>query len=84
MVRWNADYDFSDAAYDSVQERMIITTRQGDMLALDKNGKEEVLFKGNGTEIPWNVTVDKYGQIYFQRRLCMAGFRTSGTGKIRL
>lgn len=65
VVRWNADYDFSDAAYDSVQERMIITTRQGDMLALDKNGKEEVLFKGNGTEIPWNVTVDKYGQIYF-------------------
>lgn len=65
VVHWNADYDFSDVAYDSVQERMIITTRQGDMLALDKYGKETVLFKGNGMEIPWNVTVDEQGQIYF-------------------
>ncbi len=65
VVRWDTDYDFSDVAYDSVQNRMIITTRQGDMLALDKDGKEEVLFQGSGTEIPWNVTVDNYGQIYF-------------------
>lgn len=65
VVHWNADYDFSDVAYDNVQNRMIITTRQGDMLALDKHGKETVLFKGNGTEIPWNVTVDEQGQIYF-------------------
>ena len=65
VEHWDADYDFSDVAYDSVQDRMIITTRQGDMLALDKDGEEEVLFKGNGTEIPWNVTVDEQGRIYF-------------------
>lgn len=62
---WDADYDFSDVAYDELRNRMIISTRQGDLIALDKDGREEVLFKGNGTEIPWNVTVDEQGEIYF-------------------
>lgn len=65
IAHWNADYDFSDAAYDRVKDRMIISTRQGDIIALNARGEEEVLFKGNGTEIPWSVTVDEQGQIYF-------------------
>lgn len=65
IAHWYADYDFSDATYDRVKDRMIISTRQGDIVALNARGEEEVLFKGDGTEIPWSVTVDEQGQIYF-------------------
>lgn len=80
-THWNASYDFSDAAYDSVKDRMIICTRQGNIIALDKRGKEETLFKGNGSEIPWNVTVDEQGTIYFTE-LISCGVYTLQDGKV--
>lgn len=82
ITHWNANYDFSDAAYDETEDRMIISTRQGNIIALDERGNEEILFKGNGTEIPWNVTVDEQGQIYFTE-LTSGGVYTWENSKLR-
>ncbi len=62
---WNADLEISDLAYDFTSDRMIITTRQGNVVGLEKDGTEEVLWDGEGTKIPWMVAVDDAGSIYF-------------------
>lgn len=65
LRNWEANYDVNDIAYDSSTDRMIICTRQGNVLAVNENGTEELIWDGKGVEIPWMVAVDDEGAIYF-------------------